>query len=152
MENSQDQPLPPGVHSWPNNLSKSGQTPESNYSGCYQFSPNVYTQYQFSPTAFPHTPGQQGTLSHSGFAPGQAITSEASPTLKLIQQPHEIMSTNNDIDVAAQDAVLREQVRISCVLHFHFVVFHLILLIILDLSPLIGNRYPKYHKESKVWN
>ncbi|KAJ1436061.1 hypothetical protein SESBI_04615 [Sesbania bispinosa] len=176
MENSQDQPLPPGVHSWPNNLSHPGQTLDSNYSGYYQFSPNVYThaapshQYQFSPNAPPHTYGnnnsfQQGTLSHPGLVTCQALTSEVPPAVKLTEQQDENKSSNHvdgghwhsetttsaacqesavnfrpkvdeaavyvsnasticsavqlnnvcDIDTAAQDAVLREQVGISCV-------------------------------------
>ncbi|KAJ1384701.1 WW domain [Sesbania bispinosa] len=105
MENSQDQPLPPGVHSWPNNLPHPGQTLDSNYSGYYQFSPNVYThaapphQYQFSPNAPPHTYGnnsfQQGTLSQPGLVTCQALTSEAPPAVKLTEQQDENKSSNH---------------------------------------------------------
>ncbi|RDX93065.1 Polyglutamine-binding protein 1, partial [Mucuna pruriens] len=121
MENSQDQPLPPGVPSWPN-YAHAAPAPQ------YQFSPN-------SPYSFQH-----GTLSHYGFVTDQALTSETIPNVKSTEQHEENNSSNSnhventqvdgatvsvsdtaskyygaqlndsrDIDVAAQDAVLREQ-------------------------------------------
>ncbi|KAF7819172.1 Polyglutamine-binding protein 1 [Senna tora] len=82
MENSQDQPLPPGVHSWPNYSSNSAPSPQSfpghvqphenappyqpNYSGSYHFSPpssnltfpptsqSVYTHQYQSTYSVPH--------------------------------------------------------------------------------------------------
>ncbi|CAJ1967768.1 unnamed protein product [Sphenostylis stenocarpa] len=121
MENSQDQqPLPPGVPSWPN-YADAAPSPQ------YPFPPNA--PYDL----------QQGTLSHHGFATGHALTSEVIPDVKPIEQHGENNSSDsnlarnarvdgatvsvsaasnyygaqfngsNDIDIAAQDAVLREQ-------------------------------------------
>ncbi|XP_027363945.1 uncharacterized protein LOC113871212 isoform X2 [Abrus precatorius] len=113
MDNSQDQPLPPGVPSWPNYAHTVPSTQ-------YQFSPNATLNFQ------------QGTLYHSG----QALASEVPPNAKSTKQQEENMSSNSNhvensevdgvtvnvskyyggqlndarcIDVAAQDAVLREQ-------------------------------------------
>ncbi|KAK7344912.1 hypothetical protein VNO77_15140 [Canavalia gladiata] len=118
MENSQDQPLPPGVPSWPN-YAHAAPLP----------------QYQSSPNA-PYDNFQQGTFPHSAFVPGQALPSEAPPNAKPTQLQEENSGSNSNhventevddattnvskyyrvqfngthaIDIAAQDAVLREQ-------------------------------------------
>lgn len=151
MENSQDQPLPPGVHSWPNYSSNSGQTLQ------YQFYPNPPP---------PHTPGgnsintpyynnfQQGTLSQSGQAlitpsnhfdgghhnaentttsaahhqeSGVNFTwkvDEAAANPSYTSTNCSVVQLNNECnsDAAAQDAVLREQVCIPYV--YVFFIFH----------------------------
>lgn len=191
MENSQDQPLPPGVHSWPNYSSNSAPSPHSfpghvqpsetapqyysNYPGSYQFSPSpsnltfppisqsVYThatppQYQSSHSA-PHmsdnnTPYnfQQGNFSQSGAVNNTSRSPQESNRINgeyqnienstaVIQESDvslvpkvngaavnvynapskgSSVQSNNacDIDIAAQDAVLREQVRITCIYIF----------------------------------
>ncbi|XP_020223980.1 uncharacterized protein LOC109806046 isoform X2 [Cajanus cajan] len=81
MENSRDQPLPPGVPSWPNYAHAAPSLQ-------YHFSPN-------SPNNFP-----QGTLSHYGQAP---------PNAQVDTVSHMPSKHYGEIDVAAQDAVLREQ-------------------------------------------
>ncbi|KAK7355279.1 hypothetical protein VNO80_14532 [Phaseolus coccineus] len=96
MENSQDQPLPPGVPSWPN-YSHAAPSPQ------YPFPPNNL---------------QQGTLSHYGFAvPNSNLAQNTRVDDATVTVSHNTASNNYgaqfngscDIDVAAQDAVLREQ-------------------------------------------
>lgn len=165
MENSQDQPPPPGVHSWPYHSLTSSQT----------------LQYQFPSNAPPHIFGsnhinsntpyynsQQGTFSQPGFVTSQShIMSQAPPAVQStssnrvdganhnaenstsvshqdsganfawkvdeaaanVSNPsmnYSMVQLNNarDIDAAAQDAVLREQVCIHC-LRFLFHCFSL---------------------------
>lgn len=98
MENFQDQPLPPGVQFLPNYSLNSAQT----------------LQY---PNAPPYYDIQQGTLT---LITPEAINSTSSNTTST---ECSVVQFNNarDIDAAAQDAVLREQVCIPCVcLQFSF--------------------------------
>lgn len=142
MENSQDQPPPPGVHSsWPYYSSNTAQTLQ------YQFPPNAGSNNT------PYYNYQQGTLPHPGFITYQQplIPSAAPPTVQSTSSNHvdgrhhnaenttsaasqesganytwkvdegaavnSVVQLSNarDIDAAAQDAVLREQVCIPCI-------------------------------------
>lgn len=80
MENSQDQPPPPGVHSWPYHSLNSSQTLQ------YQFPPNAPPHIFGSNHVSSNTPyynSQQGAFSQPGFITGQAhITSHAPPTVQ----------------------------------------------------------------------
>ncbi|XP_019453100.1 PREDICTED: uncharacterized protein LOC109354810 [Lupinus angustifolius] len=120
MENSQDQPLPPGVHSWPNYSSNSAQPMHSllqpgqvqpgeirpqyhsNYSGCYQFPPNVnvYAPANAPPHTFANNTScnfQQGTLSQSGFVTCQTVTSEPPPTVNSTENQEQNQFSNNHV-------------------------------------------------------
>ena len=97
MENSQDQPLPPGVPSWPN-YAHAAPSPQ------YPFPPNNL---------------QQGTLPHYAFPiPNSNLAQNTRVNDATVTVSNSIASNNygahfngsHDIDVAAQDAVLREQV------------------------------------------
>ncbi|QHO56268.1 hypothetical protein HN51_011046 [Arachis hypogaea] len=85
MDNSQGQPLPPGVHSWPNYSSNVPQkvisqpVPGTQYHSSYSG-----PQYQF-PLNVPVTSDnnfQQGSLPQYGVVTGQALTSEVPPLAK----------------------------------------------------------------------
>ncbi|MED6204009.1 hypothetical protein PIB30_005014 [Stylosanthes scabra] len=83
MDNSQGQPLPPGVHSWPNYSSNAPQTVISHaVPGTQYHSNNSGPPYQFPPGApvTYYNNSQQGSLPQYGVVTGQAFTSEASPS------------------------------------------------------------------------
>lgn len=190
MDNSQDQPLPPGVHSWPSYSSNSAQT-LSSLPGQVQpgeTRPQYHSNYSVPQYHFPlNAPITSDNNTPYNFqqVSGQALTSEApfninsteqkeqnkfsnpfdggyqnveNATLEALQESgmnflqkvdEAAVNVSNastkcsnvqiqlssacDIDAAAQDAVLREQVCISCICNlFLYYFFYLIVLSILD--------------------
>jgi len=94
MENSQDQPLPPGVPSWPN-YAHAAPSP----------------QYPFPPNA-PNNLQQEINPSNSNLIVNTRVDDATVTVSNNIASNYYGAQFNGsrDIDIAAQDAVLREQV------------------------------------------
>ncbi|KAI4300939.1 hypothetical protein L6164_034265 [Bauhinia variegata] len=102
MENFQDQPLPPGVHSWPNYSSSSAPSLQSFPGSVQPYEPHYNSNYSGSY----HIDGKFHESNVN-------LPQKVSESVQVAQTPTEcsrVQSNNvSDIDIAAQDAVLHEQ-------------------------------------------
>ncbi|KAH1060631.1 hypothetical protein AAZX31_02G154300 [Glycine max] len=100
MDNSQDQPLPPGVPSWPNYAFATPSAP-------YNFQQGTLSHYGFSSNAKPteqHEENKSFNSNHVEITAVDGATVSASNYYGA-----QLTGSRDDIVVAAQDAVLREQ-------------------------------------------